>query len=412
MSAQPSVWTVMVALLGVHLAGMGAFLTIPVLAPAIAAETGLPASLTGFNTALVYAGALVSGPFTATLLRAWGGVRLLQIGLCLIAVGILLALLGTPWALAASALVAGFGHGPVTPAGSHLLASRAPPHRRSLIFSLKQCGVPAGNMMVAALAPAVGVAFGWRWGAATIALVAVLVALSLQPLRARLDADRVPGTRIDGGALREAAASLRLLRQHPALLRLTLAAAGFGASQFCFLSFFVVWQVEVLGVPLAEAGLALAIGQAAGVAGRVAWGFLADRIGAMPVLIGVGVGTVASGLVLAMAGPGWPQAMIVLAGMAMGATAVGWNGVLLSEAARVVPPGRAGAATAALGVVFGAAMLVAPPAFSGLVAWTGGYAAGFFMCAVLAALGTWALAGAFPGGRAVTPAPSPPPAAP
>ncbi|WP_431281799.1 MFS transporter [Humitalea sp. 24SJ18S-53] len=394
MFAQPSVWTVMVALLGVHLAGMGAFLTIPVLAPAIAAETGLAASLTGYNTALVYGGALISGPFTATLLRAWGGVRLLQIGLCLIACGILLALVGTPTALAASALLAGFGHGPVTPAGSHLLASRAPPHQRSLIFSLKQCGVPAGNMMVAALAPAVGVAFGWRWGAATIALVAVLVAISLQPLRAALDADRVPGTRIDGSALREAASSLALLRQHRALLCLTLAAAGFGASQFCFASFFVVWQVEVLGVALGQAGIALAIGQGAGVAGRVAWGFMADRVGALPVLTGLGLGTVVSGLVLAVAGPGWPQAMIILAGMAMGATAVGWNGVLLAEAARVVPAGRAGAATAALGVVFGGAMLVSPSLFSALVQATGGYSAGFVMCAVLAGLGTLALRGA------------------
>jgi len=39
----PSLITLMLALLAVHLAGMGAFLTVPVLAPAIAAETGLPA---------------------------------------------------------------------------------------------------------------------------------------------------------------------------------------------------------------------------------------------------------------------------------------------------------------------------------------------------------------------------------
>ena len=46
----PSIWLVMLALLGTHLAGMGAFLTLPVLAPPIAAELGIPASLAGFNT--------------------------------------------------------------------------------------------------------------------------------------------------------------------------------------------------------------------------------------------------------------------------------------------------------------------------------------------------------------------------
>ena len=37
----------MIALLGTHLAGMGVFLTVPVLAPAIAAELGIAASLAG-----------------------------------------------------------------------------------------------------------------------------------------------------------------------------------------------------------------------------------------------------------------------------------------------------------------------------------------------------------------------------
>ena len=52
----------MLALLGAHLAGMGVFLAVPVLAPAIAAEAGIPAALAGVHTALCYAGALISGP--------------------------------------------------------------------------------------------------------------------------------------------------------------------------------------------------------------------------------------------------------------------------------------------------------------------------------------------------------------
>jgi hypothetical protein len=39
-------------------------------------------------------------------------------------------------------------------------------------------------------------------------------------------------------------------------------------------------------------------------------------------------------------------------------------------------------------------MLVAPPAFSGLIALTGGYAAGFLMCVVAVAIGAVAIAGA------------------
>ena len=41
-----------------------------------------------------------------------------------------------------------------------------PARQRALVFSLKQTGVPGGAMLVAALAPVLGTAFGWRWGVA------------------------------------------------------------------------------------------------------------------------------------------------------------------------------------------------------------------------------------------------------
>jgi MFS family permease len=97
--------------------------------------------------------------------------------------------------------------------------------------------------------------------------------------------------------------------------------------------------------------------------------------------------------VLAMAGPGWPGLVVTLAGIAMGATAVGWNGVMLAETARVAPPGQVGGATAALSFCFAFAMILAPPLFSGLVWLTGGYAAGFWLCAVTAVGGALALRG-------------------
>jgi MFS family permease len=384
-AAGPSLTILMLALLATHVAGMGAFLTVPVLAPAIAAEAGLPASLVGLHTALVYAGALVSAPLTGPLILRHGAVRVLQVGMLLVALGIALAALGHPLALVASAFVAGMGHGPVTPGGSHLLAGRTPPRRRSLVFSLKQAGVPAGAMLVAAAAPAIAMAFGWRAGVLAMAVTAVLVALALQPLRAGLDAARDPGAGGAGVAAlwREAAGSLGLLRTDAALRRLTVMSCCYGVAQFCFLTFFVAFQVTMLGTPLAEAGLRMALAQAAGVLARIAWALIADRHGARGPLLACGLGAAAAALALAAAGPGWPALLVVLAGLLMGATAVGWNGVLLAETARIAPTGQVGGATAALSFAFAVTMLVAPPAFSALVGLTGGYGAGFLLCALI-----------------------------
>lgn len=393
----PSLWTIMVALLAAHLAGMGAFLTVPVLAPAMAAETGVPASLAGFHTALVYLGALFSGPFTGPLIRRWGGVRMLQVCMLAVGVGIAIAALGHPVALVASALVAGLGHGPLTPGGSHLIAAHTPPRRRALVFSLKQAGVPLGAMVVAALAPAIALLAGWRISILCMAAIAFVVAIAIQPLRAGLDQGRDPaaggGTGF-GGLLRESGASIAMLRRDGELARLSAMACGYGVAQFCFSTFFVAFQVASLGVPLGQAGLHLALAQAAGVAGRIGWALLADRWGARPVLVACGIGAGVAGTVLAAAGIGWPILVVTLAGVLMGATAIGWNGIMLAEAARLAPPGQVGAATSALSFTFSVTMLVAPPTFSLLVAATGGYEAGFAMCVAAVLAGAWPIKGA------------------
>ncbi|WP_426954510.1 MFS transporter [Muricoccus radiodurans] len=402
MAPQHSVWTVMAALLGVYLGGMSTFLCLPVLAPAIAAELGLAPALAGLHTALVYFGGLLSVPFSGALLKRFGGLRVCQMALVGIGCGLLVATLASPTLplalsgalLAASSFLCGLSHGPVTASGSHLLAPRTPPSRMGLIFSLKQCGVPAGAMVVAALAPALTVAFGWRVGVWTMAALAFTVALALQPLRAALDADRAPAVPAGGritGALRDAAASLSLLRENAALRAVTLSGSAFGVSQFCFASFFVTWQVATLGTPLAEAGLRMALAQAGGLIGRVAWGVVGDRTGAMRALAGCGIGAALSTLALALAGPSWPGLLVSLVGIVLGATAIGFNGVMLAEAARVAPAGRVGAATGAMQTVFSFTQIIMPAVFSGIVGLTGQYGAGFLLCTGCAAFGVWCL---------------------
>jgi MFS family permease len=309
MISSPSVWTVMLALLGVHLAGMGVFLAVPVLAPAIAAEAGIPAALAGVHTALVYAGALISGPLAGAFIRRLGGMRVLQLGLAVCGGALALSVVAHPLALAVSALACGLGHGPVTPAGSHLLAQRTPANRRSLIFSLKQCGVPAGAMLIAAVTPLIAQAYGWRAGILAVAAFLLASAAGLQPLRGALDADRDRSASLANlrSVWASALGSLAILRHLPVLRRLTMMSALYGISQFCFSAFFVVFQVEALGVPLTEAGFRLALAQAAGVVGRVVWGVVADRVGAAPVLTGLGIAAAASGTALLLAGPDWPE---------------------------------------------------------------------------------------------------------
>ena len=71
-----------------------------------------------------------------------------------------------------------------------------------------------------------------------------------------------------------------------------------------------------------------------------------------------------------------------LVGAVLSATAMSWHGILLSETARLAPPGSGGAVTGGV-LSFGQiGALLGPSAFALLLRLTGGYNIGWVLCAV------------------------------
>ena len=87
---------------------------------------------------------------------------------------------------------------------------------------------------------------------------------------------------------------------------------------------------------------------------------------------------------MATAGPGWPAWVLLPLAAAYGATAIGWNGVQLSEIARRSPPGMAGAVTGASGFLTFSGVVMGPLLFAALAGATGSYRAGFAVSAAVA----------------------------
>lgn len=85
---------------------------------------------------------------------------------------------------------------------------------------------------------------------------------------------------------------------------------------------------------------------------------------------------------------GWSTVATAAVFVAMGVTAIGWNGVFLAEVARLAPAGQASTATGgALFFTFGG-VLIGPSLFAAMYARLGSYAATFAVAAGLALLGT------------------------
>lgn len=352
---------------------MMSVVTVPVLAPALAADLGIPASRVGLYQSFAFAGAAVLTVLSGSLVRRHGGVRINQVSLGLAAAGLAATLSGSIFLIAVGALLVGMAYGLATPGASHVLARVAPANRRGLVFSIKQSAVPIGGLLAGLIVPPLAALAGWRAGVAVVALMVCLAAVVIQPLRARLDDDRDPRFPV---GLRASWHSVSLVLGSPQLRTMVLVAFTFAALQLSLFAFLVTYLVERVGLTLVVAGTVFSVMQAAGMVARIAWGWVSDHfIAARPLLALIGVGAVASALLAAGFSAGWPLAAIMATAAALGATAVGWNGVYLAEIARVVPPSQVGAATGGTLMFTFVGIMVGPSSFSAIVALTDSYAA-------------------------------------
>ena len=348
-----------------------------VLAPEIAREFDVPAKLVGAFVGLLYLGSMAASLLSGHFIARHGSIRVSQVCVLLCAAGIaLVAVLPASAApmLALASIVIGLGYGAITPASSELLARTAPPGRMALTFSIKQTGVPGGAALAGAALPALALAMGWRPALLVVAACGVAITALAQPTRRRLDI-RTAGRALSLGAL---LAPLRTVVQQRALVELSIVGLVYAAMQMCLMSFLVVYLTETLGYPLIAAGLALTTANVGGIVGRIAWGAVADRwIAPRRLLALIGIATATLAFATASFGATWPVAATLAVAALFGATAIGWNGVQLSQVARHAPTGQAGAITGASGFVTFAGVVSGPPLFALLAAVTDSYRVGF-----------------------------------
>jgi MFS family permease len=359
----------------------GAVFTPPVLAPVAAAQLGVAASSVGLSTVLIYLSAAFAAPASGGVIARLGPMRTSQACLVLVAMGLCAMALGHPLAAAAGAALIGLGYGPITPSSSAILNERTPPNWRALVFSIKQTGVPVGGALAGVLVPLPLAAAGWRAAALAVAACACLLAALVQPLRAVADAARDRSAPMGRHGL---LGPLRMVWGHAQLRRMGLASFAYSGMQMCLGSYLVVLLHDVAGFSVRGAGAALSVAMAGGILGRIGWGVVADH-GVPPrrLLGALGVAMSLAAFAVPFVGPHWPWGAVLCLAFFFGATAVGWNGVHLSEIARLAPPGEAASATGgSLALTFSGVV------FSPLLVWAAvgaglGYGTGFVLVGLL-----------------------------
>ena len=376
----------LVATSGVQITAALTMFGVAVVAPVAAPDIGVDATLIGTFTAIAYGSGMLGGLLTGAFCDRFGAIRVGQITMILAFFGVALLALSHPLAALLSAVVLGISYGPVNPFSTHILARVVPPKSQPLFLSIKASGQPAGTAIAGLLLPFLVALFDWRLAMLTTGVIALIVAVALQPLRHQLDGDRDLGQAIRTGSIME---PIRLVWRDPHLRCLALSGFLLSGTQVSLSSFFVVYLTSTLSFDLATAGVIFTIMQVGGVLGRLVWGGIADQfVSANTVITSLCAGTALFCAATALFAAEWPLTALGLLSFALGATSHGWNGIYFAELIKFAPEGTVGAAASGAQFATLCGVAVWPVIFGIVVTASGSYTAAFLMLAVLASIAT------------------------
>ena len=353
---------------------------IPVFMPVAAGELRVPPSYVGIIVSLIYLGATVSAPVSGYFIDRFGPIGVSQICLVLCALGLGAMSLASIPLLIAGALIMGIGYGPVTPASSHVLIRTTPLSMMSVVFSIKQTGVPLGGALAGAMVPYLVLFWGWKMSALGVGALGLMLSFLLQPYRKQFDSERSNLSRLSWKNIID---PVKMTIFHPELRQIVIASFFYSMMQLCLISFIVTYLIEDVGMTLIPAGILLSTAQASGIVGRIVWGVLADRCVKPRLMLGVlGMAMAAGALSTAFFSSQWPYPAMLIVCALFGAAAIGWNGVYLAEVARVAKPEHAGMATGGSLFFTFCGIFLGLPAFSLMVEQAGSYPFAFVIVAM------------------------------
>jgi MFS transporter, FSR family, fosmidomycin resistance protein len=256
---------------------------------------------------LAAAGALLSGMVQlsyAELTRRVSRRRLLGAGGLLFGFGFAAQALAVNFVtFAVPNIVARLGGSPQHPVGNGLLAEQFPEHRRGFAISAHLAGGNVGTVVVAVIGAPLILLVGWRGASLVFGLAAIAVAVAILALIREHGTDRAAA--LAGGSSRDA---LRAVLRDRDLrwLFLTSVLGGGGRGLGVVNLFTLIYLTLVIGLDAATAGLMYGALIVFSVPMPLLAGWLSDRLGRKPLIIGAYLGGTLGFAVFLAAGDSLP----------------------------------------------------------------------------------------------------------
>jgi len=276
----------------------------------------------GLIVAFYYVGAASASVPLGRLVESLGALRVMRLA----SLGSAAVLEGLAWTTTAPAVLAvwlvlaGIASAGMQPAANQYMVRRLPLGRQGLAFGLKQSAVPLTATIAGLSVPAVALTVGWRFAFALAGAFAMVVASTLP---------RPSRTRSEQRAAALAERNVRAEGNRSGSLWVLAVGFGLGIASAGALTAFLASSVVAAGMGRATAGLLVAVGGLAAIAGRVASGWMADRrsgghLQAVAVMLAVGA---AAYVALAVISYQKVALLVVPVVVVVFAVGWGWNGL-------------------------------------------------------------------------------------
>lgn len=312
---------------------------------------------------------------------------LLALSLCL-GISLFLASMTTNFTMLLLLIViGGFGYGAMHPTSNRGIIYWFEHKSRGTAMGIKQMGVTAGSGLAALLLVPLAGWYGWR---PVVMLAALLLIgaglLSFWKYRDTAEATEIRSTPPEKGATFK---RLKAMSRNRPLLLMSGGAMGINGAQMCLNTYMIIYAIQVIGLPIYQAGLLLVVSEIAGSIGRIGWGTVSDRLfngNRLIILSIIAVVSAVCSVVMAGFSPGTSFIAMAVLAFFFGSCVSGFNGLWMNAATELVPAKEAGLASGFSISVGSWGVILGPPLFGLVTDITGAFTAGWYSLAGLLGL--------------------------
>ena len=197
-------------------------------------------------------------------------------------------------------VVSRIGGSPQHPVGNGLLAEQFPEERRGFAISAHISGGNVGTVIVALVGAGLIAALGWRWVVVVFGIPAVVIALAILVLVRESGVDRKAAE--EHGSVRAAFGSVLRDPSHRWIYLASVLGGG-GRGLGVVNLFALLYLTSVIGLPTSTTDVMYGVLIVLSVPMPLIAGWLSDRVGRRPVIVGVYLGGAVAFIAFLLAGP-------------------------------------------------------------------------------------------------------------